>query len=105
MRFTYYRLYGRASEFGNGHLDLHIYTNGDKVPPARKSEAVKSLVKFSISLDMTFDELSEFLNSDNKVFRRLNYEIQMSSTGTEMRWNFLIDGKVLGEQNVQVSLH
>lgn len=54
---------------------------------------------------MTFDELSVFVNSDNKVFRRLNYEIQMSSTGTEMRWNFLIDGKVLGEQNVQVSLH
>ena len=81
---------------------IRIYRNGESHAPARRTEEVKSLVKFSVDVDTGYDLLPVFQNSDGKIFRKLNYEIQMISTGTEMTWGFVLDGQVLGKQNVRI---
>ena len=60
------------------------------------------MVKFSVDLNVRYDDLPVYWNPEGKVYRRLDYEIQMISTGTEMTWKFLVDGDVQGKKDVRI---
>ncbi len=62
---------------------------------------MRKLVTISVLVDTPFEELPVHENDKKQIFRKVGYVMQMTSTGIEMQWKVLINGRVQGEENVQ----
>lgn len=100
IKFSWYKIVSNASEMRE--FSVGIYRNNDEIGPSRMTADVKSLIKMTVRVNMPFEDLREWKNKNGEKFRKLSYDIEMTSTGVSMQWKCYVNGKVQGEQNVKI---
>ncbi|OCL12175.1 actin-like ATPase domain-containing protein [Glonium stellatum] len=70
--------------------------------PKRWSKEVKPLCDLVIRLQTPFEKLPMISGKDGKVHREINFEIEMTSTGTSLDFRVFMNGVQVGKSNVLV---
>jgi len=100
VRFRYYQLLRNPLE-GN-MFDVDLYQSAVKNAPTRKTQEVERLCVITCLCETPYNQLPIFTNMLGETFRKLYYNIEMTSTGASLDFAVYMDGKRLGQKNVEV---
>ena len=100
MRFSYYRLLRGPLE-GN-RLEFWLYQSAAKEAPTRQTKEVERLCIITCLCETPYDQLPVFTNARGEAFRKLEYDVEMRSTGALLEFTVYHKGKKQGQENVKV---
>lgn len=84
-------------------FEVRLLRNREDRPPVRKTQKVDKFVTIKIPLKVAFDQLPRHISaSDGVVLRRLDYQVQMVTTGTSMEWEVRVDGVLQGQEALDI---
>jgi hypothetical protein len=83
-------------------FDVDLYQSAVENAPTRKTREVERLCIITCLCETPYDQLPIFTNACKETFRRLSYDVEMTSTGASLDWAVYIDGKKQGQKNVEV---
>lgn len=86
---------------GNGFV-VTVHTNNEEMPPARKTDTVRPLASIKVLLDTEYTNLPFWENNVGDRFRKIDFRVEMISTGTSLTWKAIVNDRVLGEEDVMV---
>ncbi|KAF2814349.1 uncharacterized protein BDZ99DRAFT_437244 [Mytilinidion resinicola] len=102
LRFSFYNLYRYASEMPQNQLPVSILYSETRSATNRKETEVSCLCEIRIRLETPFDTLPLFFNKQGIEYRKMIYEVEMTSQDGLLKFSAYINGRRQGEQNVEV---
>jgi len=102
VRFSFYNLYQHAAEIPQNQFAVSILYSETKGATNRKEAEVARMCEIRIRLETSFDSLPIFFNTQGIEYRKISYDVEMTSQGGLLKFSAYINGRRQGEQNVQV---
>lgn len=94
-----------AEQFRSAYpLTANIFTCNDKDPPSRQTNSVRqgSAIKSKKHIDI--DNLKPFRGTDGKLYKRIDFAIEMTVIGTALEFALMYQGKKIGHSQVEPEL-
>ncbi|KXH31769.1 hypothetical protein CSIM01_09444 [Colletotrichum simmondsii] len=98
VRKSYYRLLESSPEM----IEAVLYTTSAWPPPKEYNRTVKKLCSVTWNKKLDLENLPRHTNILGKVFRKLNYDLDMTCAGGSIDFTVIHEGKSVGAKNVSV---
>ncbi|KAF2967326.1 hypothetical protein GQX73_g6252 [Xylaria multiplex] len=101
VRKSWVRTFRDENDF-HGSITEHIQSCDEKVPPSRKTDLIKNEYSIKCDIGIPFSQLTDWVNSEGKKFKRLHYDIEMVPSGATLEFSVYLNERKMGASNVAV---
>jgi hypothetical protein len=84
--------------------EISIYQCQDEPSPRRLTPSVTILCDIVCRLNVSFEDLTERLDTSGRAFRELRYEVEMVREDAGLQFFVLHDGVRIGSQDIEVQI-
>ena len=94
-------MFESASELPKDGLIVDIWTSDERDAKGWMTGAVKTISSVTVRVDTPFDLLPKFVNSNNETYRMVKWEIELTCSGTLLRFAAIVNGVRQDPKNVK----
>ncbi|KAF2651441.1 hypothetical protein K491DRAFT_637347 [Lophiostoma macrostomum CBS 122681] len=101
VKMSFTKLYATASEIPNNEFQVDIWTSDDVNPPNRKTKGSKEHSTVTVTLETPFEDLPTYTNANFDTYRMVEWEIELTCSGTLLRFAAIVNGKRQKAKNIK----